>query len=334
MKKIIINSIIFVAVLTLSACNGSDENTEATGSNEESVEITLGTTGAEHGHPFTEASMKFKEIVEENSDGEITVDVYPNSQLGGDRELSESVLSGTVDMAVITGDGAIANWIPESQIFTIPYFIDGKENSRELLDADLGDFLTQRAEEEGFKNLGFWELGLRHLTNDVRPINEPEDFEGIKFRVMEAPVWIEFMETVGAIPTPLAFDEVYSSLDQGVVDGQINPPLSILSNGFEEVQDYLTLDAQSLTPGWVVYNPNNWEQLSDEQKSIIESAVEESKVYIRDWLDTEEESAIQQLEEAGMEVNEPNREALREATENVGQDVLDLFPESLLDQIE
>lgn len=223
MKKLITLLLALAMVLSLAACGSKDtpapdgQNTPAA-----TYKIKLGTTGNEE-HQSTIAANFFKEKVEELTNGAVTVEIYPNSQLGSEREMAEGVKLGTLEMTIVTTDGTLPAWVPETQVLSIPYLLTSKEVAYEVLDNTLQPYFAPLFEAQGFKHLAFCELGFRHFTTNKREITCAADMKGQSIRVQEAPIWFALTDSLGATATPVAFNELYTALSQGMVDGQETP---------------------------------------------------------------------------------------------------------------
>lgn len=327
-------SLILVLILGLAACSGED-STESGGKSESGTEaktIKLAHTGSET-HQYHIAAAKFEEILESNEDVDMSVEIHPNASLGSEGDAIEQVISGSLEMTTVAGDSNLANTIPEMNVFGIPYIFDDKEHAYNALDGEAGQNILNLAEDNGMKGLGYWEVGMRHLTNNTTEIVEPADAEGLSIRVQPAPVWEEHMRALGANPTPVDFNELYSSLDQGVVDGQENPLATIESMKFYEVQNYVSLTGHTYSPAVTLMNLEFYESLSDIEVEALENAVEEAKEYQRDFLEEKEQEIITLLEEEGVTITEPNREAFREATSNVSEAVSNEVPEDIIQSL-
>jgi len=317
---IIVMAISFV----LAACGGDSDGGEKN--------IKLAHTGAED-HQYHLGAEKFKEELEDNSDTNFTVDIQPNASLGSEGEAVEQVSEGSVEMTVVAPDSNLANTIPEMNLFGIPYIFEDKEHVYNALDNEPGQELLDLAEDKGMKGLGYWEVGFRHLTNDDKEITNPEDVQGLKIRVQPAKVWEDHMNALGASPTPVDFDELYSALDQGVVDGEENPLPTINSMKFYEVQDYVSLTGHAYSPAVVLMSDSFYEGLSEEETKAVEDAVEEATTYQRETLDEQEDEIIEKLEDEGVQItdeDEVDRDAFQEATSEVRESVSDEVPEELV----
>jgi tripartite ATP-independent transporter DctP family solute receptor len=215
----------------------------------------------------------FKSMVESGTNGSIEVELYPNGVLGNERESMEQV-QNNVTQSYIASGGGMATFYPKFSIVNIPFSISNYSVAYEVYDGEFGKEMAADIEEEtGFKVLGFGESGgFFQLSNSERPIRTPEDMEGLKFRTMTIPIHMEFMRSLGATPTPIAWAELYTALQTGVVDGQHNPVPIIKIGKLEEVQDYLTLTNHMYTPYVWVLNPDFYASLSEDEKTIVEEA--------------------------------------------------------------
>lgn len=316
MRKIsVILTVILAISLVIAGCGGK---APASGDKKDGPKITIkfATVGPDD-HQYTIAASKFKEIIEKSSNGRITVQLFPNAQLGGEREMAEGVRMGTIQMAAVTTDGALPAWVPETQIFSIPYLFRDNAHAYKAMDGELGKILAKKFEEKGFIHLGFVELGWRHFTNSVREVKSPADMQNLKIRVQEAPIWFALIKAVGGTPTPIAFNELYTALQQKVVDGQENPLATIRSMKFYEVQKYLTLDGHTYAPGSVIINPKFFNGLADADKKLIVDAVNQMKDYQRKFIADKAEADLKFLKEQKMVVTEPDRAKFVAATKDI-----------------
>lgn len=337
--KVVVGLLLLVGIL--AACvgentsgadaNGDQESSEEEGE-QEPVSIQLAHVGNDE-HQFSIASFKFKEIIEEKSDGSIEVEIYNNGQLGGDGDNVEGVQLGTIDMTTVAPDSYTASVIPEYNVFGIPYLFRDLDHARSVVDGEIGRELLDLGEEHGIIGLGYWEMGFANFTNSVRSIKEPADMEGLKLRVQPAPIWEEFLDRLGALATPMEFTELYGAMEQGVVDGQENPLNTVVSMGFYEVQPYLALTQHTYKAGPVFVNGKVWNSLSEQQQTWMEEAVQESSEYQRQQLDKLEEEQIQLLKDEGVTITEPDLDAFREKTEGIEEEVAEEVPAELVDRI-
>lgn len=336
MKKSVFITIIglLVIALTLTGCGGGEQKdqTKGTSSADGAIEIKCASVGSDT-HPYTIMAETFKEIVEKKTDGKITVSVFPNAQLGSEREAAEGVRMGTIQMTTVTADGTLPAWVPELQIFSIPYLFRDRDHTYTVLDGEVGEELGELLYNQGFKSLGFCELGWRHFTNNVRPASKPEDLKDLKLRVQEAKIWFELVEALGATPTPIPFGELYTALQQRTVDGQENPVASIRSMKFYEVQKYLTLDGHTYAPGAVIMNPDFFDSLDPDLQQAVEESAKEAIEKQREIIANQEAEDLEYLKEQGMEVIEADRDAFVKVTEDIPEKVQDQVPLSLVEKV-
>lgn len=296
------------------------------------VNIKLAHTGSEE-HQYHIGATHFKEIIEEKSGGTIQIEIFPNAQLGSEKDATEGVINGTIDMAVVAADSSPANIVPELNVFGIPYIFKDREHVYSVLDGEIGKSILAKVDEKGMKGLGFWEIGFRNVTTNNKAIVNPEDMNGLKIRVQPSPVWQAHMKALGANPTPVDFNELYSALEQGVVDGQENPIATIMSMKFYEVQKNIALTEHTYSPAIVLMSNKVYDSLTDEQKAWLEEAVQEAADAQRQQLAEAEEASIAKLKEMGINFTEPNREAFAEATKDVANAIADKVPQELVEQI-
>ena len=219
------------------------------------VKIKIGTTVPEGDNPQTRAFRALAEYVSFRSGGEMSVEVFYGGALGGDRELLEEVQNNTLQMTVVA-DGAVANFFPDIQVVAIPYLFSSTNHALTFFNTSpFFQEMAQRMEKDtGLKILMAAESGFRNITNNAKPIKTPADMAGLKMRTMESPVFMELMRSVGAAPTPIAFNETILALRQGVVDGQENAVATVRMFGVWEVQKYMSINEHIYSPGLVTTN--------------------------------------------------------------------------------
>jgi tripartite ATP-independent transporter DctP family solute receptor len=275
MKKLVKISIaisfILVLIMTSACSNKSVE--EATTATPETVTITFGGTLPED-NPLTKGMYKFKEDLEARTNGKIEVKIFPNGQMGGGREMLESVQQDNLTM-VECSMGPLSSFDTTMTIFNLPYLFNDRVTIYDFLDNyEISEKLKARVEDEtGIKVLSYWENGFRQITNNERAIVKVEDLKGLKIRTMENPIHIATFQSWGANPTPMAFGELFTALQQGTVDGQENPLANIASQKFEEVQKYVTISKHFYDPDGLFISSKFYNSLEPElQNAIVESA--------------------------------------------------------------
>jgi len=218
----------------------------------------------------------FKGIVESKTDGDVKVDIYPAGQLGGQRKIIESVQMGTIEIGGVA-DAVISNFDKTTSILSMPFLFKNIDDSYKLWQSDWGkEWSKEFIDKTGMRIIGIGGYGFRCLTNNVRVIKTPDDAKGLKFRVMESPVPVAMIRGLGASAQPISASELYSALEQGVVDGQENPLTSIVSYKYYEVQKYLTLDRHQLGNELTVINEDVFQSLPAKYQKIIVEAGKEA----------------------------------------------------------
>jgi len=234
---------------------------------------------AEPTNPYAMGADHFAKLVKQKSRGEIEIKVFPSSQLGAQKELIEGLIYGIVDMT-LTGTAELGTFQKEMALFDMPFLFKDRAHAYRALDT-VGMELGKPLERRGIKLLGYMENGIRHLTNNRRPVKSPSDMKGLKIRVMNNKVYVEMMKALGASPTPMAFSELYSAMQQGTVDGQENPSAHIFTKRFYEVQKYASLTGHAYAPEPVLISMKSWNKLNGKQKAIIQSAATEAIAWQR-----------------------------------------------------
>lgn len=310
MKKITI--LLFSALLfafILSGCS-SDEKSSANG--EKSVEIQLG-HALSPGTPAFDAIESWAETVAEKTEGRVQIDVFPDSQLGSETEMLEQMQVGSMGASAIMV-GTMQNLDKRMAIEDLPYMWKNIDHARAAYDGEFGDYLAGVMDEQGMKKIAYLEWGFRHITNNEKPIVEPEDMDGMKIRVSANSLRVDAFEQINALPTSLPFSELYGALQQGVVDAQENPLSNILASKFYEVQDYLSLTKHFYNTVMLMVNNDTWNSISSEDQQIILDEAQKITKEVREMNDKNEQKYIDELKANGMKVNDNvDTEAFRKA---------------------
>ena len=261
------------------------------------------------------AGQVFKNLVEAETD--LTVELYPAGSLGGETELIEGAQDGTISIAMVSG--AYANFCPAVAVTDIPYTFPSAPVAWQVMDGEFGTALAEHClQQTGLRTLAYGETGFRHFTNSVRPINSPEDMQGLKFRVQTIPLYLEMVSALGGEPQGIAWGEVPTALATGVVDGQENPISVIYGNNFYEFQDYLTLDRHVYGVDHLLINDEIFQSLSEEEQAAVKRAAVVAGTTGRAIQQFNSAEGITKLEAEGMEITQPTAEqmeAFREAAQ-------------------
>jgi tripartite ATP-independent transporter DctP family solute receptor len=208
---------------------------------------------------------------------------------------------GTQELAH-NSTGPVPNFVPETRILDVPFLFRDKAHARAVLDGPIGQELLEKFESKGFKALAWTENGVRHMTNNKRPVNEPNDLKGLKMRTMENPVHVAAYKGLGIVTTPMAFPEVFTALQQGTVDGQENPLSVIMASKFDQVQKHLSLTGHVYSPCLILMNKASFEKLSAADKSAFIEAAKEAAKANRARVDADDAKGVSELRAKGMTV--------------------------------
>lgn len=308
MKKVIAVCLMLTMILSMSACGGK-------ATSESNVTLKMHHAGTE-GDAYYQGAEKFAELVNQYSDGSVTIEVYPNSELASSSNAVQGVQMGTIDIA-LESSMTEANFISDMNVLNLPFLFSDYDQVYQILDGSIGEQIADSAETAGFKMLYYWDNGFRNLSNDVRPINGVEDLKGLKIRVPENDVFIATWEALGAIPTPMAWSEVFSSLQLGTIDGQENPNGHMKSYNLTEVQNYFTITNHVYTAEPLLMNLDKFNSLSENQQQAILKAAKEAGDFERELRQQINDETIQFIKDSGVEVTTPDLQQFKTAVKSV-----------------
>ena len=268
-------------------------------------------------HPVHKAMVYMAKKVDEKSIGQMKVEVYPSEQLGNEKECVESLQLGYLAMTKISS-GVMESFVPEFKIFGIPYLFRDSEHFWAVCNGSIGKELLTSGQSKRLRGLCYYDAGARSFYAQ-KPINSPADFTAggvtLKIRVMNSPMAREMISIMGAAPTPISWGELYTSLDQGVVDAAENNPPSLLTSRHYEICKYYSLDEHVRLPDLLVISTRVWAELTQEQQKILQEAIDESVEYQRKiWIEAEQES-FEKFEEEGIEIIHPNKQPFIDASQ-------------------
>ena len=255
------------------------------------------------GHPIVLGMQKFAEIVAAKSGGKLKVNVYPGGALGSDQANVSALQGGTLEMASMNS-GIFASIVKDFAIYDFPFLFGNAKEADAVVDGPFGTGLHKKLEDKGLVGLTYYELGFRQLTNSKRAVAKVEDIAGLKLRVIPNPINVDWVNALGANPTPLPFPELYAALEQKAVDGQENPVATIRGAKLYEVQKYMTLTNHQYNPQSVVISKRFWESLSEGDRKILQDAAVESAKYEREQSRAQAASILEELKKSGMQVTE------------------------------
>lgn len=264
--------------------------------------LKIGYATAKDSH-YGVGSTVFCDEIEKGTAGRYKCQHFPASALGGEREMIEAVQLGTQDI-VNTSTGPLGNFVPEVKVVDIPFLFRDYDHARKTMDGPIGQDLLKKMQAKGLVGLAWTENGFRHMTNNKRAIVKASDAAGLKLRTMENKVHMEGYKTFGLLPTPMAWPEVFTALQQGTVDGQENPIPVILSAKFSQVQKHLSLTGHVYSPAALIISPGVWGKLSDADKKVFTDAAAKGAAAQRKKVNDDENNGIAQLKKDGMQVVE------------------------------
>lgn len=333
-KKLLLALLLTFTLVFTTACGGGggeDVNDGEGSAQAGDVTIKFAHVEAEDS-PCHQAIVKFQEAVEAESNGNVKVEIFPNGELGSERQILEGLNLGTIHMAVVS----VANFEQYDEKFStlsLPFLFESQENMEAAFTGEFGQMGIDWMAEYGFYGLGYHFDGSRNMSNSKRAINSVADMNGLKMRVMESPLYINMFTLMGANPTPMSFTEVYTALQQGVVDGQDNPPALTYTSKFHEVQDFYSLTQHVFAQSAGVANPDFMDSLTDEQKEVVLSCADEWLIkWQRDFASSEEAGYIQKIKDEGTAVNEITPENHQGFVDAV-QPIYDEYREKLGDEV-
>lgn len=252
----------------------------------------------------------FADKVKEKSDGDLTVKIFPNAQLGSERDQAEQVVTGAIDMAKINGSLA-ESFEPTFKVISLPFLFDSPEHVRKFMKSEVGAEMLQSSKGKGFVGLTFYDSGSRGFYGK-KAFKTPDDLAGLKIRVPESPTMMEMINLLGAKATPIPFNEVYTGLQQGVIDAAENNISSLVEMRHSEVAKFYSLDQHTMSPDLIIISENTWNNLSpDEQKIVKEAALESLDEEIKIWDEVENEN-IEKAKEMGVTFVEVDKAKFQE----------------------
>lgn len=335
------------AMMLLAACGGGSGESSADADNSGSSDFEEMTITFSHNQPEDSpehtGAVAFKEAVEENTDGQVTVDLYPASQMGSLREQVEGTQIGEIDITM-QPSAVVSPFVDDVKVVDLPYlWPENSEEKYEVLDSEVGDELLTSLEEGGFKGMGYWPGGFKLFTTSGTEIHEPSDFSGITMRTMESPALLEQYSSWGGNAEPVPYAEVYNALQQGVVDGQENPLQTIYLNDYHKVQDYIIEGYHGTMTYLLMANQGWYEGLDENTKEVLIDAEEAGVEAAREDLAAKEGEYREELQNTEgveyYELTEEEREVFREESQPIhdeiySEDDQQEFLQKLYDKIE
>lgn len=298
MKKFTLSLLLLLSLIVLTACGGGSGSSGAQGDGVQEMTIKFSHVVAEN-TPKHQGALAMKEYIERESDGAITVEIYPNSSLFGDQDEYQNLVSNNVqfiapDLTKFVGNN------PQFNVPALPFMFDNDEEAIAFWDGEKGQEILGSLEGDGVVGLSMWPNGGKHLTNNKRAIDSPDDLDGLKFRTQGGQVLEAIYSELGAGSESIPFGELYTALDQGVVDGQENTFSNIESRKFDEVQSHMTVMNHTRVDYAVFTNTEFWNNMNDATKEIVQAGLDEGTKVAREEAKTLNEKAYETIKERGL----------------------------------
>lgn len=306
-------------IMMLTACRADD--------NQEDDAHTIVLAHAMHlTHPVSVAMDEMAKNIETISNGKLKIEIYPTQQLGSERELLELVQIGTIDMTKISA-GSLENIVPDMRVFSLPYLFRDEEHMAKVLWGEVGDEILQEGAEYGLMGLDYYDAGSRSLYTKNRRVTNPDDLSGMKVRVMPSAMATKLIKRLGASPTPLAYGELYTAFQGGIVDAAENNPPSFYTSRHYEVCNYYIINEHTTIPDVLVIGTKTWENLTGQQQEWLREAVEQSVELQRKlWRESVKES-MEEVQKAGVEVIYPDKTPFRERLQPIYDEFQEEHPD-------
>ncbi|NNK19143.1 MAG: TRAP transporter substrate-binding protein [Maribacter sp.] len=275
--------------------------------------------GLDVSHSVHKAMVKMGEDLLERSGGRLKLEIYPSQQLGTERECLELLQIGSLDMTKVSV-GVLENFAPKMKVLGLPFLFRDRQHSFNVLDGPIGQELLKEGENYWLKGLGYYDAGSRSFYTMKKPIDQPSDLEGQKIRVMESVTAVNMVKALGGSPTPISWGELYTSLQQGVVDGAENNPPSFYLSRHYEVCKYYSLDEHTVLPDVLLIGTYVWDKLDPQEQAWLTASVKESVKYQRVLWAQAEEEALREVQKAGVQISRPDKSLFAEKVAGIYKD--------------
>ena len=305
MKKIAALILSLAMLLALSACGSGGQTPQGSAGGDGATIVLRASHSCANTHPYPLGLERFAELVTEQTNGAVESDIFHAAQLGGARANLEDLQMGTLDIAV-SSTGPLGNFVEDFLILDLPFLFTSYDHAHAVLDGEIGQNLLAKLDNVGIVGGAFWENGFREMTNSKHPINSVADCAGLKLRCMENQVHMDAFTALGMDPTPMAWSEVFTSLQQKVIDGQENPIAVIYSNAVYEAQDYMAITNHVYSPSVILFSKAVFDKLDPAYQTALMEAAAEAADYERSCCEDNEVAQISEMEEKGLQVTYPD----------------------------
>ncbi len=318
-KQNLLKLILLPMAICLSNCKDYSEQTTV---------LKLGHT-LDTEHAVHKSMQYMSERLEHYSDGTMRLELYPNAQLGTERELVELLQIGSLAMTKVSAS-PLESFVPEMKIFSLPYVFRDNEHYWQVLNSEIGQKLLTSPKHARLRGLGYYDAGSRSFYTNDRPALSPDDLKGLKIRVMKSQTAVDLVNSLGAAATPISWGELYTALQQGVVDGAENNPPTFFRSRHYEISKYFVLDEHSSVPDILLMSEHIWSTLSEEQQAWLNAAMQDSIAFQRELWRQATEEALTAVAAAGVEIITPDKAPFAAAVKDMkaayqGTDIGDLL---------
>ncbi|MCB0520448.1 MAG: TRAP transporter substrate-binding protein [Saprospiraceae bacterium] len=267
-------------------------------------------------HPVHKGMERIAELLAQKSGGALTIEIYPSQQLGTERECLELLQIGSLGMTKVSSS-VLENFAPKMKVLGLPYLFRDREHAYHFQDSELGRQLLLESEKFWLRGLTYFDAGQRSFYTKTRPVNTPDDLNGLKIRVQESPVAMGLVRSLGAAPTPISWGELYTALQQGIVDGAENNPPSFYTSRHYEVCKFYTLNEHTSVPDLLLIGTIAWKRLTPQEQQWLQEAADEATVYQRKLWQADEQKALEEVQKAGVEIIRPDKSLFIERTKGL-----------------
>lgn len=311
MKKTPIAIILAILLFSLNSCDSIQKT--------KTIKLAH---GLDMSHPVHKAMEFMASDLEKRSGGTLAIEIYPNQQLGNERQTVELLQIGSLGMTKVSA-AIMENFAPNMKVFGLPFLFRDRAHAFEVLDGEIGKELLDGGQKYWLKGLGYYDSGSRSFYTKDRPISKPEDLKGLKIRVMESVTAMNMVNSLGGSPTPISWGELYTSLQQGVVDGAENNPPSFYLSRHYEVCKFYSLDEHTTVPDVLIMGTHLWNNLNKQQQEWVQASATASVTYQRELWAAAEKEALEEVQKAGVEIIRPDKSSFQEMVTSMYEDYKD-----------
>jgi len=262
--------------------------------------------GLPTGHPVHKGMVRMAELLAQKSGGKLAIEIYPSQQLGTERECLELLQIGSLSMTKVSSS-VLENFAPKMKVFGLPYLFRDREHAYHVFDGEVGRELLLESQNFWLRGLAYFDAGLRSFYTKTQPVRTPDDLKGLKIRVQESPVAMGLVSSLGASPTPISYGELYTALQQGIVDGAENNPPSFYTSHHYEVCKYYSLNEHTNVPDVLLISTFAWKRLTPQEQQWLQEAADEATVFQRKLWQEAEVEALDEVAKAGVEIIRPDK---------------------------